>query len=190
MIYDNRVYRVLLISASEKFGESLRSLLPTTSYYRMMTVRSVKEARNLMRQELFDFIVINRYPYDKEVLALAREVGQRKDCVCLLFVRKMDHDEMHARLVESGVYTVSKPLSADMLAVTFKWLEASREQMRSRGKTRVPGEAELMQVRRAKELLMRERRMTEDEAHVYISMRAMDACVSKAEIAAEILADT
>lgn len=189
MIYDGRTYRMLLVSSSEKFNDSFRTLLPETSLYEMITASDVKEARLRMGERVFDFVIINRYPYDKDVLGFAREIGNRKDCVCMMFTRKQDHDEMHARLAESGVFTLPKPLSAELLSLAFGWLESAREQLRSKGKAREPGQAELLQVRRAKEVLMRMRNMTEDEAHVYISVKAMDACVSKAEIAAEILRD-
>lgn len=189
MIYSGRTYRMLLISASLKFNESFSSLLPKTSKYEVTVARDVTEAGKLMREMVFDFVVINRYPYDKKTVSFAREIGQRKDCICLMFTRKQDYGEMHERLVESGVYMLPKAVSADMLSIAFGWLESSREQLRSKGKAREPGEAELLQVRRAKEHLMRTRHMTEDEAHVYISVKAMDSCVSKAEIAAEILCE-
>ncbi|MBQ0005005.1 MAG: ANTAR domain-containing protein [Clostridiales bacterium] len=189
MFYNGRTYRMLLVSSSLKFNESFGSLLPKTSEYEMTIARDVTEAGRLMREKVFDFIVINRYPYDDKTISFAREIGQRKDCICMMFTRRQDFGEMHARLVESGVYILPKPVSADILAIAFGWLESSREQLRSKGRAREPGEAELLQVRRAKEYLMRTRHMTEDEAHVYISVKAMDACVSKAEIAAEILCE-
>ena len=59
MSLKKRVYSVLIVSASEKFRDSLLPLLPEAGYSPVLTAASVGEAERARNQRDFDFIFIN-----------------------------------------------------------------------------------------------------------------------------------
>ena len=59
LIFQERTYSVLIVSASEKLDNSLRALLPGTEYYPVQSARSVGEARRLLLGSSFDLVLIN-----------------------------------------------------------------------------------------------------------------------------------
>ena len=85
---------------------------------------------------------------------------------------------------------MQKPISGPSMATALRWMASARERLRNFEKKTLSLEAKMesiRQVNRAKWLLIRELKMEEPEAHRYIEKEAMDRCVSKLEIALEII---
>lgn len=193
MIYDSRTYRMLLVSASDGFNASFETRLPKSSYYLLNVADTVERAGRMVRLENYDFIVINSPLPDGKGLELAEALGRRKDCVCLFISKQDEFESAYSRLVRQGVFTLSKPISSTVLDYAFKWMESAREHVRSRRDELESVESKLEKKRtiaRAKEVLISRQNMSEEEAHRFIAIEAMDRCVSKLEIAERILRDT
>ena len=63
-----RVYSVLIVSASEKFQNALRSLLPETSYSPIVTVSHIGAAERARTGQDFDLVFVNSpLPDDAEI---------------------------------------------------------------------------------------------------------------------------
>ena len=72
----------------------------------------------------------------------------------------------------------------------LSWMTTTRERLRGLEKRIQPIEEKMEEIRlvnRAKWVLISELKMSEPDAHLYISRRAMDLCVSKREVAEEII---
>ena len=59
MVFQERTYSVLLVTASDGFVSSVMPLLPVTDYWPVTTVRSVGEARRRIVETDFDIVLIN-----------------------------------------------------------------------------------------------------------------------------------
>ena len=76
------------------------------------------------------------------------------------------------------------------METALQWMESARERLRKFEKKSVSIEEKMEEIRivnKAKWLLIRELKMDEPEAHRYIEKQAMDRCVTRREIAAEII---
>lgn len=185
-----RVYSVLLVSSSDSFADTMRSMLPASRYEPVLAVRSISAANRMLAEQTFDFVIINAPLLDGSGLRLSVDVAAEKNSIPLLLVKNEDYPEFFERSVVHGVYVLSKPLSRATTAVALAWMAASRERLRLSEKKVTSFEdkmKEIRQVNRAKWLLISELNMSEPEAHRYIEKQAMDRCVPRLQIADEII---
>jgi len=114
----------------------------------------------------------------------------QKQTVVLLLVKNDLHEEIHDKVVEYGIFTLSKPVSKPTMLYALSWLESARERLKQFEKKSSSIEqkmAEIRLVNKAKWLLINELKFTEPEAHHYIEKQAMNRCISKRIIAEEII---
>ena len=192
MFFDARTYNVLVVSASEKFNASFRSLLREAYHYKLTFVRSAASAKRSVLENDFDFVIVNMPLPDEGGTRLSIDACSEKGTVCLLLCKAEQYEETRVKVMDFGVFTLPKPISASMLLQAMSWLEAARERLRRVEKKSVSMEdkmAEIRLVNRAKWALIEQRSMTENEAHRFIEKQAMDQCVTRREIAERILHD-
>lgn len=184
------VYRVLLVSASEKFNQSLCALLPETMFSPVVTVGSEGAARRMLLERRFDLLLINAPLPDAFGTRLAQTVAE-SDVGILLFVKAEQYDGISLEMMREGVLTLSKPASQHAVTQALRLLCASHERLRRMEKRTETLERKMEEVRlvsRAKWVLIARYAMTEEEAHRYLEKQAMDRCITKRELAEEILA--
>lgn len=185
-----RVYSVLVVSAAENFNNSLLSLLPESLYRPVHVVSSVSEAKRFIAERTYDFVLVNSPLPDENGARFAIDISTLKNSVVLLFVRSDIYAETFEKVVEHGVFVLSKPTSKHMVIQALEWMASARERLRAHEtKTQTLEEkmAEIRIVNRAKLLLISEMHMDEPQAHRFIEKQAMDRCVTKRVIAEEII---
>ena len=185
-----RVYSVLIVSASEKFQSALLPLLPEFSYSPVITAASVGEAERDRNQREFDFIFINSPLPDDAGIRFAIDCCRAGGAVALLFTAAALYDQVRAQVEARGVYVLPKPVPRGAMLRALNWMAATRERLRSYEKKVQPIEEKMEEIRlvnRAKWLLIRELKMSEPDAHHYITRQAMDRCCSKRAVAEEII---
>lgn len=191
MLFSQTCYSVLVVSASERFNDVLRTLLPASRFMPVRMVGSVSAARRAAAERDYDLMVVNAPLPDDFGSAFAAQQSGNRQTVVMLLVRTAQQEELHSQLVESGVFTLSKPTTTQALQTALQWMTAARERLRRvQGKAQTVEEKmeEIRLVNRAKWLLIGQRGMTESEAHRWIEKQAMDRCVSKRRIAEELIA--
>ena len=169
-----RTYSILLVSGAESFNAALSGLLATASFSSITMVDSVSAAARKIAERSFDCVLINAPLVDDPGIRFAIDCTARTSMSVLLLIKSEQHNEIAARVTPQGVFT----------------LVATRERLRRFEKKMIPLEdkvEEMRLVNRAKWLLISELKMTEDDAHHYIEKRAMDLCVSKKEVAKDII---
>lgn len=189
MIFRERTYGVLLVSAGEKFNRAAGALLPACDYWPVDTVRSVGEARRALLDRDYDMVLINSPLPDETGIRLAMDVcaGQAG---ALLFLKAEHFEETEARVTEYGVLTLSKPASSAMVAQCLRDLRAMRERMRRLEEKRASVEEKIEEIRlvnHAKWLMIQRQGVTEAEAHRLLEKRAMDSRRSKREVAESVI---
>lgn len=190
MIFQERTYSVLIVTATDSFTEKIMPLLPVTDYWPVTVVRSIGEARRKISETAFDIVLINAPLPDDFGMRLAVDICTGSGAGVLLLVRNDQFDDIYARVVSYGVLTLSKPTSMQMVAQNLRILCATRERMRQMEAKQAPVEEKIEEIRlvnRAKWLLIECLSMTEPEAHHYIEKQSMDRRISKREVAETVI---
>ena len=185
-----RVYSVLIVSASEKFQNALRSLLPESAYSPIVTAASVGAAERARNNQDFDFVFVNSPLPDDAGIRFAIDCCRAGGTVVLLFAAAALYDSIQSRVEKHGVFVLPRPVPRDAILRGLNWMTAARERLRSYEKKVQPVEEKMEEIRlvnRAKWLLISELKMSEPDAHHYITRQAMDRCCSKRAVAEEII---
>lgn len=190
MVFQERTYSVLIVTASDAFASSIMPLLPMTDYWPVTTVHSVNEARRKIVDAAFDIVLINAPLPDDFGMRLAIDICSNSGAGVLLLVKNDCFNETYAKVVSYGVITLSKPTNLQMVAQNLRILCATRERMRQMEAKQATVEEKIEEIRlvnRAKWLLIQGLSMTEPEAHRYIEKQSMDLRISKREVAEGII---
>ena len=190
MSLKERVYSILIVSATDSFTSAFADLLPETRYYPVYTVTSISAAKRALAEKAFDFVIINAPLPDDAGTRFAIDICTSKQSAVLLLVKSYVHAGIHDRVAEYGVFTLPKPTSKPTMLHALNWMESARERLRQFEKKSLSIEekmAEIRLVNKAKWILISELTMSEPEAHRYIEKQAMDRCISKRTIAEEII---
>ena len=190
MSLKERVYSILIVSATDSFTSAFADLLPAARYNPIDTVTSVSVAKRVLAEKTFDFVIINAPLPDDAGTRFAIDTCTTKQSAVLLLVKNDIHAGIHDRVAEYGVFTLPKPISKATMTHALNWLESARERLRQFEKKAISIEdkmAEIRLVNKAKWLLISELKMSEPDAHRYVEKQAMDRCVSRKCIAEEII---
>ena len=190
MSLKERVYSILIVSATESFTSAFADLLPEPRYSPVDTVTSISCAKRILNDKSYDFVIINSPLPDDTGTRFAIDISTTKQSAVLLLVKNDIHAGIHDRVAEYGVFTLPKPLSKVTMSHALNWLESARERLRQFEKKSISIEdkmAEIRLVNKAKWLLISELKMSEPDAHRYVEKQAMDRCVSRRCIAEEII---
>ncbi len=190
MSLKERVYSVLVVSAAENFNTALFDLLPESNYNPVCTASSISAAKRAFAERAFDYVIINSPLPDDMGTRFAIDVCNSKGTVVLLIVRAELHAEIYDKVAEHGVFTLSKPMSKPTIITALGWMSSARERLRKAEKKTLSIEEKMEEIRivnRAKWLLISQISMDEPGAHRYIEKQAMDRCISKREVAEEII---
>lgn len=190
MVFGNSYYSVLVVSAGEKFNETMTVLLPSTDYFPVKFVTNIAAAKRAFLEQQYDFVIINAPLPDDYGSRFASQVCARNSTVAMVLVKADVYEENYTKMLTDGIFTLPKPTSTQMISQALKWMAAARERLR-----RLEGKAtsieekmeEIRLVNRAKWLLIENLKMTEQDAHHHIEKQAMNRCCSRKEIALGII---
>lgn len=190
MALKERIYSVLTVSSTEKFTSSLSSVLRENRFFPVKTVLSVSQAKRAMLERDYDIVIVNSPLPDDFGIKLAIDVCNEKNSVALVFVKADVYPQTYSKVSEFGVLTLPKPTSPQMAAQALDFVCATRERLRRYEKTVSSVKDKMEEIRtvnRAKWLLIDVLKMSEEDAHRYIEKQAMDRCLTKSEIARNII---
>ena len=190
MSLKERIYSILIVSATDSFTSAFTDLLPEARYSPVDTVTSISVAKRVLAEKTYDFVIINAPLPDDAGTRFAIDTCTTKQSAVLLLVKNDIHAGIHDRVAEYGVFTLPKPISKVTMTHALNWLESARERLRQFEKKSISIEdkmAEIRLVNKAKWLLISELKMSEPDAHRYVEKQAMDRCVSRRCIAEEII---
>ena len=190
MSLEERSYSVLVVSAAEKFNNVMSEYLSEAGYRSIHFETSISAAQRTTSERSFDFVIINSPLPDDPGKRYAIDLSTSGSTVVLIVVRADIFDEINEKVSKHGVYVMPKPMSKPIMEMGIKWMASSRERLRKTEKKTLSIEEKMEEIRtvnRAKWLLISELKMDEPGAHRYIEKQAMDRCVSKREVAEEII---
>ena len=190
MSLKERSYSVLVVSSAEKFNTAFSSLLAESHYYPVRFVSNLSAAKRAWSENSFDFVIIHSPLPDGTGTGFASDTAASKGTVVLLLIRSELYEDVFEKVVDSGVFTLSRPVSRPVLSAALDWMESARERLRNLEEKTLSVEEKMEEIRlvnRAKWLLISELKMDEPQAHRYIEKKAMDRCLPKKDIAREII---
>lgn len=190
MPFKEHIYSVLIVSASENFNRSLTALLPEKDYSPVHIAGSVSHAQRSILEQNYDLILINAPLLDDFGKKLAIDICAKNSSVAMLLVKNELYEEIYSEVIDYGVFTIPKPTSLPVITQALDYMRATRERLKKLEKKSVSLEdkmAEIRIVNRAKWALIDSCKMTEADAHRYIEKQAMDRCITRREIAENIL---
>ena len=190
MSLKEQVYNVLVVSASGSLNKALPEVLPISTFSPVNIVSDISAAKRAIGERDFDIVIINSPLPDDYGLRFAIDTVTSYQSVVLFLARSEFYEDAYDKLAEHGVFLLQKPLSRTVLEIASGWLISARERIRKTEKKTLSIEEKMNEIRlvnRAKWLLISELKMTEPDAHRYIEKQAMDRCVSKRQIAEEII---
>ena len=190
MSITDRIYSVLIVSASKNFTDAVRSTLSSARFEPLTVVGSVNAARRASAEQAYDLVLINSPLPDETGTRFAIDLCSAKGTVVLLLVSSEIHEEIFTETASYGVFTLARPLSRSTFAIAMNWLLSARERLRRTEKKVFSIEEKMEEIRlvnRAKWILITELKMDEPAAHRYIEKLSMDRCISKGDVARSIL---
>lgn len=190
MLFKDYTYSVLVVSSSAKFTSSLMPLLPINEFGPIDTAKNFGEARRKLLERDFDIVLINTPLTDDFGMRLALDIAADSRSGVLMFIKNDMYDEVTDKVIDYGVYTLSKPVSVSLLHQLLKNMYAAQERFRRIEKKNETLEEKMEEIRivnHAKWALIKNMNVSEDEAHRAIEKQAMDTRRTKREVAESII---
>lgn len=190
MLIDDRAYSVLLVSSSDKISSFMQPILQQNYCNPIVTITNVSSAKRTLLEGSYDFVIINSPVLDDTGVRFAIDAASKTNACVLIMVKPEIYDEIHYKVLDYGVFVLSKPISQSAIVLALRWLSVARERLRGLEKKSLSVEdkmAEIRLINRAKWSLMENLQMTEPEAHRYIEKQSMDRGITKKVMAEEII---
>lgn len=181
---------VLLVSAQSDFIRSVEGLLPAAGFLHHSLVTSAEEAGRKLKDCPYDLVICNAPDSPAALLPFLKEVAEDTFSGVLLFVKEEFYDLAAEKTAGEGIFVLPRPVGAQEIRQALRLLFALSERtlkLRKRAASLEEKMDEIRLVNRAKWILISRLSMTEEDAHRYIEKRAMNQCVSKKEIALDLI---
>lgn len=185
--------KLLFVSASEAFHQRIRELLQKEGISDLLCVPSIQEAKRILIDQDIDLLILDAPLPGENTLQFAVEVARSKfsDYSIIMLTSAALYEKQNLYETERmGIVTFKKPMDPQILLQTLRLLLSMHLKIKTleskADKLRQNLEDDRL-VNRAKILLVAKQNMGEAEAHHYIEKKAMDTCVKKTIIAAEII---
>ena len=130
MSLKERAYSVLVVSASEKLNTALSNLLQESHCQPVRIAASISAGKRAWSERSYDFVIINAPLPDETGIRFAIDTGSTSGAAVLLLVRAENHSEIREKVLEYGIFTLSKPISRPLMESALSWMAAVRERLR------------------------------------------------------------
>lgn len=190
MVFRERTYSVLLVSASEKFTKATVDLLPTSDYWPVHKAKNAGQARRALAEREYDIVIISTPLPDEFGSRLAAYASGSSSAAVLMFVKNESFYEVYDKVVEFGVIALPLPTNVQMVEQALRTLCSMRERTRLMEKKQISVEEKIEEIRiinHAKWLLIERLSMSEAQAQHYIEKHAQDGRATKRSVAESII---
>ena len=186
---EQRCYRALIVSRSEKFIKEIGSLL-SVEQFEKSAADSASKARRMLLEQSYDFVIINAPLSDEFGSRLSMDVSTSPGTIAVLFAMSDVYEEIVHKTASHGVFIIKKPSSATVVRQSLSLLISARERLRAVEKKAGKAQSKIEEIRvvnKAKWFLIDNEDMSESAAHKYIEKAAMDAGITKKQAAQMII---
>lgn len=184
-------YGILIVSSGEKFNNSISALLSENDYSPITFSNGVIQAKWETLKKYYDLIIINVSVAELETATkFATDIVSDSSTVIMMLVNGDSYNRLSFKMTNHGILLLKKPTSAQAIIQSLDHMRAFNERLKGLRRKTVTVEEKMEEIRlvnRAKWLLIENLQMTEPEAHRYIEKQAMDRCITRKEMAENIL---
>ena len=185
----------LIITSAEKNFISICEMLKFHSDFEYFHASSLMEGKVNILERDFDYVIIS-HPLSLEKSgaetgeSLARQIASSSESLVILAVRNEVYEQVSSVCEKEGIFTLPVPLNYDVFRQALSLVRSMRHRI-----TRVKKENEDLKVKiddikvidRAKNILISQYKMNEQDAHRFIEKKAMDTRRSRKETAQAII---
>ncbi|MDO4466028.1 MAG: ANTAR domain-containing protein [Bacillota bacterium] len=182
--------KVILVSNSSNALSLFKEILRNSNLQSIVQVASISEAKQELRNERFDFVIIQTPAADEMGTRGAKEIAISTQVGVILLVKNAIYDQVLYQVGECGVFVVSMPSTKQVLYQSINFVIAHQKKVIqleneiAKHKKKLQDEKVIM---RAKLLLVEQYHWSEQKAHRFIEKQAMDHSRTKLQIARELL---
>ena len=190
MSLKEHIYSALVVSSSEKFNTAMASMLPRASFKPVVYAKNISMAQRAAAERDYDIVIVDAPLSDDLGVRFAIDTSTSSSSLVLVLISNEIHDDVYEKVSPYGVFTLAKPMTVQAMNTALRWIKAAKEKMSGVEKKSTKIEDKMLEIRlvnKAKWLLISHEDMLEPEAHRYLEKEAMDRCVSKKQIAEEII---
>ena len=185
MVLEQRSYRVLIVSKTDRFTSEFGSLL-SVEQFQKDNVQNAGQARRSVLEKTYDLVIVNAPLTDEFGTRLCMDISLSPGTVAVIFAPSEVYDQIVHKVMPHGVFVIKKPASQQTIIQSLSLLISARERLRSVEKKAGKAQNKLEEIRvvnRAKWLLIDNEDMSENDAHKRIEKAAMDAGITKMQAA-------
>ena len=185
-----RQHDILIVSSYENFSDSVTRALSDGRYRDIDVRKSASSARRALLEKSYDAALINMPLSDEPGVDLAIDMVTTYPTGVIIVASSEISEDVAEKVTDDGIMVLAKPVSARIVKRAVRLLCALLDKRKKSEKKILTLEEKMEEIRivnRAKWKLINEQGMSEDDAHRHIGKLAMDRCVSKREVAEEIL---
>ena len=185
-----RQHDVLVVSSYEKFSASVERALSDGRYREIEVRKSASTTRRDLLERRYDIAIINIPLSDEPGVELALDIATRYTTGVIITASAEISEDVAERVTDYGIMVISKPATSKAVSRSVRLLCAILDRLKSTEKKVLTLEEKMEEIRivnRAKWKLINDKQMKEDEAHQYIGKLAMDRCITRREVAEEII---
>lgn len=182
----------ILIVSSPVMAKDLCALLLSEGLASAHWVPGISEAKRSLMDADVDLIILDSHRALRESVQFAMDLSRSKSLSSgvILLVDPAAYEKTLYQAERMGIVTFKKPLDSHLFLQTIRLVLMFQSKIR-----KLESQADKLQkkmegdqlVNRAKLLLMDRMKLSEEDAHRFIEKMAMDACVKKIAIAADIV---
>lgn len=183
---------VLIAAAAEKIAVQIKGILPV-GFGKVSFQPSMTKLKQKLTEERFDIIIICTPLPDYGLQSVMDLAAKYPASGILMLVDKDVYQQAVYRAGDSGIMMLARPLSAAGFTATVRLLGTMSRKMQSLYNENLKLQQKLSDERyisRAKGLLIEKEGMTEGEAHRYLEQQAMNASVTKREVAMKVIRES
>ena len=183
-------YSALIVSNNDHFNNAISSMLPKQLFQSIKLEGSIASAKREFSDKEYDFVLINAPLGDDLGMRFAIDCSSSQKAIVLFIIQSEVYTEVYAKLSQYGVFTLPKPLSKPSITTAVHWMITAKKRftkLESKSDKLDNKMEEIRLVNKAKWLLISKEGLLEPEAHKFIEKEAMNRCVTKKEIANEII---
>ena len=182
----------LIIASTEKGFSYIAEMLRAHSFLDIVHLHSCAEARRLLVERVFDFVIIVSPLRGETGENLARQIAISAASQVILAVNSEIYEQVSSVCEKDGVLTVATPINKEIFRQALSMARAVRGRLTKVQNENADLKNKIENIRiidRAKNILISSCRMSEHEAHRHIEKMAMNKRISKREVSERIIHD-
>ncbi|MDD6794240.1 MAG: ANTAR domain-containing protein [Clostridiaceae bacterium] len=182
--------KILLVCSSEKGKKVYTDNLKEMGYVHIDTESNGGAARRRLLSESYNVIIIDTPLKDEFGTEFAIKMAETSTSGIIMVVKSENAEIVYSKVEEYGIFIIPKPFTRSIFRQGIRFVFTSLKRfnaMKTKQNKLMQKVEDIKRIDRAKCLLIQHEKMTEEQAHKYLEKQAMDARLSRREVADKII---